>query len=214
MIYFYINCTTLFIALLSTYSINTNTNLYFCCQIIGIYCFIDIFLHIFNIQKIKFEFLLHHFFALLIIGFLRSHYFLDTYKIEEKNDLIKNILCVEISSIFLSIREINNQNILIDNDTVNRKESIILKINDVLFVLTFIYYRIYNYTVNIILSEKFYLFVINISIHKYHSYYLLIGSHGLFLLNCYWFNQIIKTIYFEMILNSKKEDQLDRLKNT
>jgi len=170
------------ISVFSTYCILTTSYLNLCNYNIALFCCIDYFLHICNINKLKFDMILHHLFALMIIYFFYNHNYLIIDNIEIKNNLIKNILSTEISTNFL----------IINNFIKNIKTSIIIKINQILFVSTFFYFRIYNYFIYIILSNDVNILIIKISKNNYYKYLLYIGMYGLFILNIYWFFIILK----------------------
>jgi hypothetical protein len=170
------------ISVFSTYCIFTSSYLEFCNYNVGLFCCIDYFLHVCNINKLKFDMILHHLFALMIIYFFHKHNYPIIYDIDEKNNLIKNILSTEISTTFL----------IINNFIKNIKNSIIIKINQILFISTFFYFRIYNYLIYVVLSNNVNILIIKVSKNNYYKYLSYIGLHGLFILNIYWFFILLK----------------------
>ena len=170
------------VSVFSTYCIFTTSYLNLCNYNIALICCIDYFLHVYNINKLNFDMILHHLFALMIIYFFYNHNYLIVDNIEIKNNLIKNILSTEISTNFL----------IINNFIKNTKNLIIVKINQILFVSTFFYFRVYNYFIYIILSNDVKILIIKISKNNYYKYLLCIGMYGLFILNIYWFFIILK----------------------
>jgi len=74
--------------------------------------------------------------------------------------------------------------------------------NDILFLLTFMKFRIYDYFQHIILNQQFY------PMHMPFLFY--IGSHGMFLLNVYWFLFMIK-IKCKKIRNIKYKQYIDSI---
>ena len=167
------------IPLFATYAIITNSYLDLCIYIIGIFFCIDylfyfitsltfdkilIYLGInipINLKNFKFkmDMALHHMFGLMIVYFFYNHCYPITYNLEDKNNLIKNVLYTEVSTIFLKI-----------NNLLKNKDSIIKKINQYCFISTFLYYRIYNYYITLIINNNVYLFIKNISKHYLYNY--------------------------------------------
>ena len=170
------------ISVFSTWCIFTKSYLNLCSYNIALFCCIDYFFHFCNINKLKFDMILHHLFALMLIYFFYNHNYLIIDNIKIKNNLIENILSTEISTNFL----------IINNFIKNIKNLFIIKINQILFVSTFFYFRIYNYFIYIILSNDVNILIINISKNYYYKYLLYTGMYGLFILNIYWFFILLK----------------------
>ena len=61
-------------------------------------------------------------------------------------------------------------------------------INDILFFVTFFKFRIYDYIQNVIVNDLAYS---NMEKYPYNEIYI-IGAHGMFLLNIYWFMLLCK----------------------
>lgn len=177
-----INYMYLLVSSLSTYCIINNVYLEFVCYIIGLLCLIDYFLYFCKINKLNINMIIHHLLTLLIIQFI----YINSEKINNsviKNELfllIKNVLCVEISTNFLILRNL-----------LKNSWEIIKTINDILFVITFVYFRLYHYTYYIILSKNTYYIILEIN----KDYFVFIGLYGLFLLNIYWFIFIINKMF-------------------
>jgi len=119
------------------------------------------------------EYLLHHFLVLTSYG---------TYQYYKYNNFlditIKPLLSFQVSSIFLSINELYKKNYYYNKYKI---------INLILFLSSFVYYRIYLYYY-IIVSPQFYLFL-----NEYNKG-LIIIPYSYFLLNMYWFTEIIQKI--------------------
>ena len=151
----------------------------------------------------------HHINTLIIVYFLNHHYngssiVLDT---TEKSQLIKDVLSVEISNIFLSMHHLLKDKIenRPENELENRGEGIVQKANQLLFIVTFTYFRIYHYTVYILLSKKINLFILLDSKNVFHQYSIFIALYGFFLLNSYWFFLIMKKVFLDTRVGACKK---------
>jgi len=191
-IYYLFESLYLCIPFFSLYAIITNSYLDLCIYVIGFFFCIDYlfyfitYFHVNSFDRFKnhtfrIDMALHHMFSFMIIYFFYNHSYPIIYNLEEKNNIIKNVLYTEVSTIFLKI-----------NNLLKNNKSIIKKINQYCFVATFSYYRIYNYSINMIININVYLFIKNISKHYLYFYCLFIGIYGLFLLNIYWLFLIFK----------------------
>jgi hypothetical protein len=76
----------------------------------------------------------------------------------------------------------------------------IMVINDLLFFITFFKFRIYDFYVNVIHNQQYYNVLLKYNKTIFQYLHILFGTHGLYLLNVYWFTIIIKKIYKHEIL--------------
>lgn len=171
------------LSIFSTYCVFTNYYLCTCVYLVGVVLYIDYFLHYLKINRLRPDIRIHHLLALFIVHFVYNHRdILNDFNLEIA-DFIKNVLSLEISTIFLT------GNILLP------KSSIIYKINQWVFITSFAYFRIYQYTRFVILSEKPYYIVIILSKHLISQYSMFIGIYGLGILNFYWFYLILQKTF-------------------
>jgi hypothetical protein len=187
------------LSIFSTYCVFTNYYLCTGVYLVGIVLYIDYILHYLKINLLRPDIQIHHLFALFIVHFVYNHReFLNDIN-SEITDFIKNVLSLEVSTIFLS------SNFLLS------KTSIIYKINHWGFITSFAYFRIYQYTRYVILSEKIYYIVINISKHLISQYSMFIGIYGLGILNFYWFYLILqKTFHKYACIDSPKANKCNK----
>jgi len=129
------------------------------------------------------DMILHHIFANTIVFFSTNHYYL--IDIAEQSVIIKNVLSLEISTIFLTMRNILST-IKIENIAT------IQKLNDICFVFTFAYFRVYRYTQTLIVSNTLTELILVISRNKFYQYSMFVSLYGLLVLNYYWFFLILR----------------------
>ena len=182
---FYLNCIYLFVSLFSTYCIITNTHLQFCNYTVGFFCGVDYFLFFIKCRKFRWDIFIHHLSAFFIIAFFHFNQYSTNVDSIEKDAFIKNVLVIEVSSIFLSFH----------NLLENTKFNIIKKINQTLFVSTFVYFRIYNYPRYVIFSEKVHFLILTVSENDIDFYIAWIGLYGICILNFYWFFLLLKKMH-------------------
>lgn len=155
---------------MKTGEINSNA----CCYLVAGVCLLDIGLHLLKLHTLRKDMIFHHIFALFIILFVYNHTYPVTYNIETKNELTKNVLLTEVSSMFLVAN-----NIL-------QKKTLAKKMAQVLFAGTFFYYRIYNFVIKIVANKQTNLFIFAVAKHEGHLLYMYAGIYGLISLNIYW----------------------------
>jgi hypothetical protein len=151
-----------------------------CTYAVGTYFIVDFAF----MRRLKTDKLFHHIFAMCIIVFFHIYAYPVTYDLKEKVFLMKSVLSVETSSIFLTA------NYLLDENA----NTVIVYANYVAFVTTFLYYRIYSYYVNVISRYETNHFIISVSKNGYHTICVYIGIYGLFALNLYWIPVIAQYI--------------------
>jgi len=200
---FIVNLLFLSLASFSTYCVFTHSYFYECSNMIGLFCCMDFVLHVTNINKMRPSMILHHLFAISISVFTYNH--IDAMTLSYTNNecvsmtMIKNVMSVEISTIFLMnyylMKHMTSKIYLIHNLLY-----IMSQLNQVAFVSTFAYYRLYNYFVNVVMSRQIYVFISSVSKNDYYTYSGFIGLYGLFFLNCFWFYEIVQKI----VLNTPK----------
>jgi hypothetical protein len=171
------------VSIFSIYCILTNYYLFSGVYLIGIVLYIDYFLHYFKINNLRPDIQIHHLLALFIVHFVFHHREFLHETNEEIVDFIKNVLSLEISTIFLT------SNYLLP------KTSIIYKLNQFNFIISFAYFRIYQYTRYVVLSEKTYYIIVILSNHPIYQYSMFIGMYGLGILNFYWFYLILQKTF-------------------
>jgi hypothetical protein len=171
------------VSIFSIYCILTNYYLFAGVYLIGIVLYIDYFLHYFKINNLRPDIQIHHLLALFIVHFVFHHREFLHETNEEIVDFIKNVLSLEISTIFLT------SNYLLP------KTSIIYKLNQFSFIISFAYFRIYQYTRYVVLSEKAYYIIVILSNHPIYQYSMFIGMYGLGILNFYWFYLILQKTF-------------------
>jgi len=173
---------SLSVAVFSTISVIQSQNLDLCNYIVMAFCTVDTILHLCNYKILKLDMILHHLFAIMISFYSYANSYPITYNLDDKYFLMTNQLSCEISTIFLNLMK------------VFPKKSYLALLNRLLFLVTFVYYRIYNYFVNIIISKNSHQFIIQIAKSNFHLFYMYTGVFGLFLLNIYWLNLILKKL--------------------
>jgi len=182
---FYLNCIYLFVSLFSTYCIITNNHLHFCNYTVGFFCGVDYFLFFIKFRKFRWDIFIHHLSALFVIAFFHLNQYSNKVDSIEKDAFIKNVLAIEISSIFLSFHNLLG----------NTKFNIVKKINQLIFVSTFVYFRIYNYPKCVIFSDKIHFLILTVSENDIDFYIAWTGLYGLCILNFYWFFLLIKKMH-------------------
>ena len=195
---FIVNLLFLSLASFSTYCVFTHSYLHECSNMIGLFCCVDFVLHVTNINKMRPSMILHHLFAISITVFTYNH--IDVMTLSYTNNecdvsmtLIKNVMSVEISTIFLMNYYLMKQSKIMTY-LLHNLLYIMYQLNQVAFVSTFAYYRLYNYFVNVIMSRQIYVFISSVSKNDYYTYSVFIGLYGLFFLNCFWFYEIVQKI--------------------
>lgn len=167
---------TLSVSITSTISIITQYQLINCSYLVGLFCLFDLF----YVKKL--DMFIHHIFVLIMI-----YCFYNTLmNNNEKNIFINNILSTEISTNFLMIKSLLSK--------YKIKNKLLNIINNICFIITFFYYRIYNYFIYIVISKKIHLIIIKYY-NNYQLFFIFFSIYGLFLLNLFWMNLIIKKIF-------------------
>lgn len=157
---------------------------------------------------------IHH--VVLILGVLCNIY----YHIDDADTMIllDKMISTELSTIFLCNGDTINY--LIEKakeDKFGRYSKNIQKvltvaqpINNLFFVFLFTKYRIYNYTVNVIFDDRtFTLNHINFYVYPITQWLRIINIWGLYALNIYWYNIILKKLY-KLVLKDKPKKEIIR----
>jgi hypothetical protein len=170
---------------------NNNNYLHITNLIVSIHVFSDLFL------TKNSDMILHHIFSLLCLSFK----YVNNVSFEDDSLIILTTLNTEMSSFFYVYKLLleEKKQFILTKISKNMFDKISI-LNDLLFFSSFLKLRIINYYYNLIHNEHIY-----ISMHKYtktiiHSLHFYIGSHGLYLLNIYWFMIILKKMYKYMII--------------
>jgi hypothetical protein len=164
----------LFTSIFSSICVFTNSYIIVCSNIVGMMCFIDMFL----IKKK--DMLVHHLLVLIMIHYMNKH-----NEIENRDKIVSVILSTEISTIFLITNNLLNRN---NSENYYKKcnKIIIINLNKILFIITFMYYRVYSYYVYLIFNKEIYNTFLIYSKNKLHLFEIFFGIYGLFILNLYW----------------------------
>lgn len=190
----YQNCVSFFVSIFSSYNLYYYYNYQYTdifrynTQLIFLHCLTDLLFA-------KNDILIHHIFVISI--FLFNSY--NNIPINESSIFLSELILTEVSTIFLVLRywinDVSYYNIL------NQKYIYILTFfNDLLFFITFFKFRIFNYY-NLLQNIEFYKYVSN-HYTNYIDYSIFYFSiYGLFILNLYWFNIILKKIYKSLFIN-------------
>jgi len=161
------------VSIFSSVCVFTNCYIIMCSNIVGVMCFIDLFL----IKKK--DMVIHHIFVLIMIHYMNSH-----SEIENREKIVSVILSTEISTIFLIINNLLNRNSIENYDKYNKL--IVTNVNRLLFITTFMYYRVYSYYVSLIANKEIHNTLFIYSKSKFQLFEIYLGIYGLFILNLYW----------------------------
>jgi hypothetical protein len=168
----------LFISFLSVYCILTNTYVVECASMIRVSLLSDCLFQVTRIKQFKPDFFLHHILGLFFIQYYLQH--MD--ETADADGIIRTILTVEISSIFLTLRYFR---------TFLSKA--LQQINDILFVCTFFYFRIYFYPVHLF-TPAVYKVLSDISKDSLQHAMIFVAMYGLYGLNVYWGHMILRKL--------------------
>lgn len=165
------------VSIFSTLCVISNCYVIICSNIVGMMCFLDIFL----IKKK--DMVIHHLFVLIMLHYMNTH-----PEIENREKIVSVILSTEISTIFLIMNNLLNR-----NNTENFAENydkynkiIITNINRLFFITTFMYYRVYSYYVCLLSNKEIHNTFLIYSKSKIQLFEIYLGIYGLFILNLYW----------------------------
>lgn len=161
------------VSIFSTVCVISNCYVIICSNIVGMMCFIDLFL----IKKK--DMVIHHIFVLIMLHYMNSH-----PEIENREKIVSVILSTEISTIFLIINNLLNRNISENYDKYNK--IIVTNVNRLLFITTFMYYRVYSYYVCLLSNKEIHNTLFIYSKSKIQLFEIYLGIYGLFILNLYW----------------------------
>ena len=161
------------VSIFSTLCVYTNCYIIICSNLVGMMCFIDIFL----IKKK--DMIIHHLFVLIMIHYMNSH-----TEIENREKIVSIILSTEISTIFLIMNNLLNRNNIENYDKYNK--IIVTTVNRLFFITTFMYYRVYSYYVSLIANKEIHNTLFIYSKSKFQLFEIYLGIYGLFILNLYW----------------------------
>jgi len=177
------DCVNLLISLFSTFCVLSNSYFDICAHIIGIYFFYDFCLHYSKVKIMRTDMIFHHIFALLIVTFYLEHNNnFKSFNPKDKYVLIKNILSVEVSTIFFSLMRILP------------KKSIYNIICQILFMITFAYTRLYHYVFSVVLSRETHVFLAYVAKSDFKFICVYVGIYGVLILNIYWSFLIAKKL--------------------
>jgi hypothetical protein len=165
------------VSIFSTLCVISNCYVIMCSNIVGMMCFIDIFL-----VKKK-DMVVHHLFVLIMLHYMNTH-----PEIENREKIVSVILSTEISTIFLIMNNLlnrnNSENFAENYDKYNK--IIVTNINRLLFITTFMYYRVYSYYVCLLSNREIHNTFFIYSKSKIQLFEIYLGIYGLFILNLYW----------------------------
>lgn len=161
------------VSIFSSVCVFTNCYIIMCSNIVGVMCFIDLFL----IKKK--DMVIHHIFVLIMIHYMNSH-----SEIENREKIVSVILSTEISTIFLIMNNLLNRNSIENYDKYNK--IIVTTVNRLFFISTFMYYRVYSYYVSLIANKEIHNTLFIYSKSKFQLFEIYLGIYGLFILNLYW----------------------------
>jgi hypothetical protein len=161
------------VSIFSTLCVITNCYVIICSNIVGMMCFIDLF-----IVKKK-DMVIHHLFVLIMLQYMNTH-----PEIENREQIVSVILSTEISTIFLIINNLLNRN---NSESFYKCNKIILtNVNRLFFITTFMYYRVYSYYVCLLSNKEIHTTLFVYSKSKFQLFEIYLGIYGLFILNLYW----------------------------
>ena len=167
------------VSIFSTLCVISNCYVIICSNIVGMMCFIDIFL----IKKK--DMIIHHLFVLIMLHYMNTH-----PEIENREKIVSVILSTEISTIFLIINNLLNRNNRNNRDNTENYDKynkiIITNINRLFFITTFMYYRVYSYYVCLLSNREIHNTFFIYSKSKIQLFEIYLGIYGLFILNLYW----------------------------
>ena len=164
------------VSVFSTFCVYTNCYIIICSNLVGMMCFIDLFL----IKKK--DMIIHHLFVLIMLHYMNSH-----TEIENREKIVSIILSTEISTIFLIMNNLLNRNNINNIENYDKfNKLIVTNVNRLLFITTFMYYRVYTYYVCLLSNKEIHNTFFVYSKSKFQLFEIYFGIYGLFILNLYW----------------------------
>jgi hypothetical protein len=183
------------VSIFSTLCVITNCYIVICSNVVGVMCFIDLFL----IKKK--DMIIHHLFVLIMLHYMNSH-----PEIENREKIVSVILSTEVSTIFLIINNLLSRNKKGIEIFYEYNKVIVIYVNKLVFITTFMYYRVYSYYVSLIANKDIHNTLFVYSKSKFQLFEIYLGIYGLFILNLYW------TVFIFIKLN-KSIKSSDKTKN-
>jgi len=183
------------VSIFSTLCVITNCYVVICSNVVGVMCFIDLFL----IKKK--DMIVHHLFVLIMLHYMNSH-----PEIENREKIISVILSTEVSTIFLIINNLLSRNKKGIEIFYEYNKVVIIYVNRLFFITTFMYYRVYSYYVCLLSNKEIHNTLFVYSKSKFQLFEIYLGIYGLFILNLYW------TVFIFIKLN-KSIKTSDKTKN-
>lgn len=166
----------------STICIFNNFDVIQCSNMVGMMCLVDFYF----VKKL--DMIFHHVLVLMAIHYMNTH-----PEIETRKEIVKALLSVETSTVFLTLR-----NLVSTSNNRLLKNSI-----DYLFIYTFFYYRIYNYYC-LITDNNTHLQFNTYSKNTLYLYQIYTGVYGLFILNLYWSGLILNALGKKLFIVVKR----------
>ena len=155
------------ISLFSGYCAMNNIYIIPCSNMVGVLCAGELFF-----LKKK-DMMFHHILVLFALHYMNTH-----AEMEFRENIVREMLTTEISTIFLTIRN------LIGGHPVN----------DACFVTTFMYYRIYNFS-NMLCNHRVHEALLMYSKTPYELCEIYMSLYMFSILNVYWAGLIVSKLY-------------------